>query len=81
MKSFLFHRSDLSFFKGLYTTITLAVYGTLTKNLSEQLIQPIVNPALPSQPNTIADSQQIVATNTIESEWPQETVPQPQIGS
>lgn len=57
------------------------MYGTLTKNLSEQLIQPIVNPALPSQPNTIADSQQIVATNTIESEWPQETVPQPQIGT
>ncbi|XP_066149127.1 protein virilizer [Euwallacea fornicatus] len=65
--------------KGLYTTITLAVYGTLTKNLSDQLIQPIVNPTIPSQPNTIADSQQIVLGNTVEPEWPQECVPQQQI--
>ncbi|KAH1003229.1 hypothetical protein HUJ05_011162 [Dendroctonus ponderosae] len=56
--------------KGLYTTITLAVYGTLTNSLAEQLVPPIVNPTLPSQPNTIADAQQIGATP--EAEWAQD---------
>ncbi|XP_060534477.1 protein virilizer [Cylas formicarius] len=58
--------------KGVYTTITLAVYGTLTNNLTEQIIQPVVNPALPSQPNTISDVQQIISASSVESEWSQE---------
>ncbi|CAG9763201.1 unnamed protein product [Ceutorhynchus assimilis] len=59
--------------KGLYTTITLAVYGILTNNLAEQLVQPIVNPALPiTQANTIADAQQIIAVSTVDPEWSQD---------
>lgn len=61
-------------FLGWYTTITLAVYGTLTVNIAEQIVSPVVTPALPAQPNTIADVQQIVSQNSIEPEWPQETV-------
>ncbi|XP_018577529.1 protein virilizer isoform X2 [Anoplophora glabripennis] len=61
--------------KGWYTTITLAVYGTLTNNITEQIIQPVVNPSLPAQPNTIADAQQIISGTTIEPEWPQESIP------
>ncbi|KAJ8978120.1 hypothetical protein NQ317_014175 [Molorchus minor] len=61
--------------KGWYTTITLAVYGTLTNNITEQIIQPVVNPALPAQPNTIADAQQIISGTTIEPEWQQEPIP------
>lgn len=45
----------------------MAVYGTLTNSLAEQLVPPIVNPTLPSQPNTIADAQQIGAPP--EGEW------------
>lgn len=61
---------------GWYTTITLAVYGTLTNNITEQIVQPVANQSLPSQPNTIADAQQICSDTTIEEEWqPQETVP------
>lgn len=63
-------------FSGWYTTITLAVYGTLTNNITEQIIQPVVNPAVPTQPNTIADAQQICTNNTTEPEWhPQENIP------
>ncbi|KAJ8972217.1 hypothetical protein NQ314_000278 [Rhamnusium bicolor] len=60
---------------GWYTTITLAVYGTLTNNITEQIIQPVVNPTLPAQPNTIADAQQIISGATIEPEWQQEAIP------
>lgn len=61
-------------FLGWYTTITLAVYGTLTNNITEQIIQPAVNPSLPAQPNTIADAQQICSNAPIETEWhPQHT--------
>jgi hypothetical protein len=60
--------------RGWYTTITLAVYGTLTNNITEQIIQPVVNPALPTQPNTIADAQQIISGSTIENEWNQENI-------
>lgn len=60
-----------NFFLGLYTTITLAVYGKLTANIQEQIIQPVVNPTLPAQANTIPDVQQISA---IENEWQQEPI-------
>lgn len=60
--------------KGYYSTITLAVYGVLTNNISEQIVQPVVNPALPAQPNTIADAQQIISGTTIESDWQQENI-------
>lgn len=66
--------SDDDFISGWYTTITLAVYGTLTANIAEQIVSPVVTPALPAQPNTIADVQQIVSQNSIESEWSQENV-------
>lgn len=56
--------------RGWYTTITLAVYGTLTANLTEQIIQPVVTPSLPPQPNTISDVQQIIPSTPIENEWP-----------
>lgn len=56
-------------YTGWYTTITLAVYGTLTNNITEQIVQPVTNQSLPSQPNTIADAQQICANTTSESEW------------
>lgn len=49
----------------------MAVYGKLTVNITEQIIQPVVNPTLPAQANTIPDVQQISA---IENEWPQETI-------
>lgn len=52
----------------------MAVYGTLTANIAEQIIQPAVTPSLPAQPNTIADVQQIISTNAIENDWPQETI-------
>nr|CAH7713265.1 unnamed protein product [Callosobruchus chinensis] len=64
--------------KGWYTTITLAVYGTLTNNIIEPIVQPPVNPAIPPQPNTIADVQQICpVTNKIEPEWQPQEVIQP----
>lgn len=54
----------------------MAVYGTLTNNITEQIIQPVTNQSLPSQPNTIADAQQICSNPTIEPEWhTQENVP------
>ncbi|XP_076274997.1 protein virilizer-like isoform X2 [Rhynchophorus ferrugineus] len=60
--------------KGLYTTITLAVYGTLTNNIAEQLVQPVVNPALPNPPNTIADAQQIISGSSVDAEWSQDNI-------
>lgn len=51
------------------------MYGTLTNNITEQIIQPVVNPSLPAQPNTIADAQQIISSTTIEPEWQQESIP------
>ncbi|KAL3285081.1 hypothetical protein HHI36_019205 [Cryptolaemus montrouzieri] len=60
--------------RGWYTTITLAVYGTLTKNITEQIIQPVVNPpVVPSQSNLV-EPQQILP---IETEWPNENLPIP----
>lgn len=61
--------------RGLYTTITLAVYGTLTNNIAEQIIQPVVNPTIPNQPNTIADAQQIISTASVDPEWSQDNIP------
>ncbi|XP_017779064.1 PREDICTED: protein virilizer isoform X2 [Nicrophorus vespilloides] len=55
--------------RGWYTTITLAVYGTLTANITEQIIPPVVTPSLPAQPNTISDVQQIISQNPIENDW------------
>lgn len=61
--------------RGWYTTITLAVYGTLTVNIAEQIIPPVVTPSLPAQPNTIADVQQIISGgNSVENEWQQEAI-------
>ncbi|XP_019867996.2 protein virilizer isoform X2 [Aethina tumida] len=59
--------------RGWYTTITLAVYGTLTNNITEQILQPVTNPSL-NQPNTIADAQLIISTAAIEPEWQQENI-------
>ncbi|XP_044750585.1 protein virilizer isoform X2 [Coccinella septempunctata] len=60
--------------RGWYTTITLAVYGTLTKNIAEQIVQPVVNPpVVPSQPNLV-ETQQILPTNHLETEWPTENI-------
>ncbi|CAH0546418.1 unnamed protein product [Brassicogethes aeneus] len=62
--------------RGWYTTITLAVYGTLTNNITEQIIQPVQNPSLAQQANTIADAQQIISgTTTIEADWQTDSVP------
>ncbi|XP_056632492.1 protein virilizer isoform X1 [Diorhabda sublineata] len=61
--------------RGWYTTITLAVYGTLTKNIAEQIIQPVVNPSLTNQTNVIQDNQQICSGSPLDTEWPQDAVP------
>nr|XP_023012377.1 protein virilizer [Leptinotarsa decemlineata] len=61
--------------KGWYTTITLAVYGTLTNNITEPIVQPVANPSLPTQPNTIADAQQICVVPPVETEWQPEAIP------
>lgn len=53
----------------------MAVYGTLTNNLTEQIIQSTVPPAAPNSNNVIAEVPQICATPTIEQEWPQENIP------
>ncbi|XP_072392863.1 protein virilizer [Diabrotica undecimpunctata] len=60
--------------RGWYTTITLAVYGTLTNNIAEPIIQPPVNPSLNNQPNTIQDAQQICAGSPLDAEWPQDNI-------
>lgn len=59
---------------GWYTTITLAVYGTLTKNLAEQVLPPVVaQPAINQQPPPlVTDVQQIVPTQPLEGNWPQD---------
>lgn len=64
-------------FVGWYTTITLAVYGTLTKNITEQVIPVASNaPSITQQPTAlVADVQQIVSTNSIEPNWQQQDVP------
>lgn len=63
--------------RGLYTTITLAVYGTLTKNITEPIVQPVVNPpVVPSQPNLV-ETQQIIPPNRLETEWPTENITVP----
>ncbi|XP_045461756.1 protein virilizer [Harmonia axyridis] len=60
--------------RGWYTTITLAVYGTLTKNITEQIVPPVVNPpVVPSQPNLV-ENQQILPTSRLETEWPTENI-------
>lgn len=61
--------------RGWYTTITLAVYGTLTVNISEQIMTPVVTPALPAQPNTISDVQQVIGGASVENEWQPEAIP------
>lgn len=63
---------------GWYTTITLAVYGTLTKNLAEQVLPPVVaQPAInqPPPPPLIPDVQQIPPTQPIDTNWQQEINP------
>lgn len=48
----------------------------MTNNITEQIVPPVTNQTLPSQSNTIADTQQICSNTTIETEWhPQESVP------
>lgn len=61
-------------FLGWYTTITLAVYGILTANIAEQVIQPVVAPSLPPQTNPLPTSnvQQILPVTSIKNEWNQE---------
>lgn len=56
------------------------MYGTLTNNIAEQLVQPVVNPALPNQPNTIADSQQIIPSSSVDAEWSQDNIPAQPLG-
>ncbi|KAF5276514.1 hypothetical protein FQA39_LY06583 [Lamprigera yunnana] len=60
--------------RGWYTTITLAVYGILTVNVPEQIIPPVVSPAVPPQTNSLPELQQIIPVAGIENEWPQETI-------
>lgn len=60
--------------RGWYTTITLAVYGTLTLNVAEQIMSPVVTPSLPAQQNAIADVQQVMGGGVIENEWQQEAI-------
>lgn len=60
--------------RGWYTTITLAVYGTLTVNIAEQILPPVVTPSLPAQPNTIGDVQQVITGSAIENDWQAETI-------
>ncbi|XP_050313210.1 protein virilizer isoform X2 [Anthonomus grandis grandis] len=64
--------------KGLYTTITLAVYGKITNNLAEHLIQPIVNPTLPNQLTTIPETQVNTPIVPVEPEWSQDDSSQQQ---
>lgn len=61
-------------FLGWYTTITLAVYGTLTKNITEQILPPVVTQPTISQqqPPHVQDVQQIVASQNIEGNWQQD---------
>lgn len=47
----------------------------MTNNIAEQIIQPVVNPTVPPQPNTIADSQQIISGSGIDNDWSQEAMP------
>lgn len=64
------------FLLGWYTTITLAVYGTLTNNITEPIVPPVVNPSLPSPSNVIVDPQQICSNTDVEPDWhSQENVP------
>ncbi|GLV34007.1 virilizer [Carabus blaptoides fortunei] len=60
--------------RGWYTTITLAVYGTLTKNITEQVIPPAANtPSITQQPTAlVSDVQQIVSANPIDQNWQQD---------
>ncbi|KAK4877295.1 hypothetical protein RN001_009801 [Aquatica leii] len=60
--------------RGWYTTITLAVYGILTVNVPEQIIQPVVSPAIPPQSNPLPELQQIMPVAAIENEWPQDNI-------
>ncbi|KAF5273298.1 hypothetical protein FQR65_LT04720 [Abscondita terminalis] len=60
--------------RGWYTTITLAVYGILTVNVPEQIIQPVVSPAIPPQSNSLPELQQIIPVPSIENEWPQDNI-------
>ncbi|XP_031343307.1 protein virilizer isoform X1 [Photinus pyralis] len=60
--------------RGWYTTITLAVYGILTVNVPEQIIQPVVSPAIPPQPNSLPELQQIIPVTPIKNEWPQDNI-------
>ncbi|CAG9862506.1 unnamed protein product [Phyllotreta striolata] len=57
--------------RGWYTTITLAVYGTLTNNINEQIIPPVANPTL-TKPNVPIDSEQVIAGSPLEGEWLQD---------
>lgn len=59
--------------RGWYTTITLAVYGTLTVNIAEQIMPAVVTPSLPAQANTIPDVVQQIGA-AVENEWQAETV-------
>ncbi|KAK5642557.1 hypothetical protein RI129_008724 [Pyrocoelia pectoralis] len=60
--------------RGWYTTITLAVYGILTVNVPEQIIQPVVSPAIPPQSNALPELQQIIPVTPLKSEWPQDNI-------
>lgn len=55
----------------------MAVYGTLTKNITEQIIPAAVNtPSITQPPSAlVADVQQIVSANAIEPNWPPQDVP------
>lgn len=52
----------------------MAVYGTLTKNLAEQILPPVVaQPAINQQPPPLmTDVQQIPSTQPIDANWQQD---------
>lgn len=52
----------------------MAVYGTLTKNITEQVIPPAANtPSITQQPTAlVSDVQQIVSANPIDQNWQQD---------
>lgn len=67
--------------RGWYTTITLAVYGTLTKNITEPIISPqaVCEPPAPILTSSVPvriTTPDTIETNEPEPKWPQEIAAQ-----
>lgn len=61
--------------RGRYTTITLAVYGTLTANVAEQLLAATAAPAAAASTPAVPAPQpmtEVQEITTMEGEWRQD---------